>query len=121
MILFVKLWMKANKSIMSFVFCDISNAFERVSHKVGITGSLLMWFKDYLKDQKQRAVLPGGSSRWTCIKAGVPQGSILGLLLFLIYINDIVQRINSSIRLFAEDTSLYIVVESPIMSIPYSP
>ena len=67
-----------------------------------------MWFKGYLKVQKQRVVLPGGSSRWTSIKAGV--------LLFLIYINDIVQRINSSIRLFADETRLYIVVENSIMS-----
>ena len=56
------------------------------------------------------------SSRWTSIKAGVPQGAILGLLLFLIYIYDIVQRINSLIRLFADDTSLYIVVENPILA-----
>ena len=77
-----------------------------------------MWFKDYLKDRKQRAVLPGGSSRQTSMKAGVPQGSILGPLLFIIYINDIVQCINSSRRLFADDTSLYIVVETHAI---YSP
>ena len=77
-------------------------------------------FKDYLKDRKQRVVLPGGSSRWTSIKSGLPQGSIQGIFLLLIYINGIVQRINSSIRLFAEDKSLYIVVETPIMP-SYSP
>ena len=51
--------------------------------------------------------------QWTDISAGVPQRSILGPLLFLVYINDIVQEINSTIRLFADDTSLYIIVESP--------
>ena len=103
------------------IFCDISKAFDRVWHKgllaklksVGITDSLLNWFQNYLRDRKQRVVLPGGLSEWENISAGVPQGSILGPLLFLVYINDIVQEINSTIRLFADDTSLYIIVESP--------
>ena len=61
-------------------------------------------------------VLPGVFSHWTDLKAGVPQVSILGPLLFLIYINDTVRNINSSIRFFADDTSLYIIVENPIQS-----
>ena len=104
------------------IFCDVCKAFDRVWHKgllfklksVGITDSLLDWFEDYLSNRKQRVVLPGATSRWTNIKAGVPQGCILGPLLFLVYINDIVDEINSNIRLFADDTSLYIIVENPI-------
>ena len=103
------------------IFCDISKAFDRVWHKgllfklnsVGISGSLLQWFTDYLDDRKQRVVIPGVCSDWSFVKAGVPQGSILGPLLFLLYINDIVENINSSIRLFADDTSLYIIVDNP--------
>ena len=104
------------------IFCDISKAFDRVWHRgllyklrrAGITGSLLAWFSDYLQDRKQRVVLPGASSNWSTVKAGVPQGSILGPLLFLLYINDIVEDVQSSIRLFADDTSLYIIVEDPL-------
>ena len=80
----------------------------------GISGSLLSWFKDYLKDRKQRVVLQGSASSWAFIKTSVPQGSILGPLLSLIYINDIVDDVHSSIRLFADDTSLYIIVDNPI-------
>ena len=101
------------------VFFDISKAFDRVWHKgllaklkgAGITGSLLNWFSDYLSDRKQRVIIPGVQSNWADVKAGVPQGSILGPLLFLVYINDIVSDIQSNIRLFADDTSLYLIVE----------
>ena len=106
------------------VFCDISKAFDRVWHTgflyklcaAGVTGNVLLWFKKYLSYQKQRVVLPGISSAWNFIKAGVPQGSILGHLLFLVYINDIVTDIGSNIRLFADDTSLYIVVVNPLVA-----
>ena len=68
---------------------------------------------NYLSGRKQRVVLPGEASDWVNIIAGVPQGSILGTLVFLIYINDLVEDIQSTIRLFADATSLYIIVDSP--------
>ena len=103
------------------VFCDISKAFDRVWHSglflklqaAGVTGEVLAWFKSYLSNRKQRVVLPGAVSDWVFIQAGVPQGSILGPLLFLLYINDIVHDIGSNIRLFADDT-LFIIVEDAI-------
>lgn len=103
------------------VFCDISKAFDRVWHSgliyklqaAGVTGEVLAWLKNYLKDRKHRVVLPSATSGWKYIQAGVPQGSILGPLLFLLYINDIVTDIDSNIRLFADDTSLFIIVENP--------
>ena len=76
------------------VFCDISKVFDRVWHKglilklksVGITGKLLDWFCNYLSNRKQHVVLNGVSSDWADINAGVPQGSILGPLLYFWFI-----------------------------------
>ena len=104
------------------LFCDISKAFDRVWHKgllfklksIGISNELLKWFSDYLSNRRQRVCLKGQFSSWRQDTAGVPQGSILGPTLFLIYINDIVKEINANIRLFAADTSLFVIVEDPI-------
>ena len=79
----------------------------------GCLDKIIRWFSSYLSGRKQRVVFNGQASDWTSVQAGVPQGSILGPLLFLIYINDIVSDIGCPIRLFADDTSLYIVVDSP--------
>ena len=100
------------------MFCDISKAFDRVWHRghlfklesIGVSDSLVLLFSDYLAERKEKVVLPGAASSWNNIKAIVPQGFILGPLLFLIYLNDIVEDIQSCIRLFADGTSLYIVV-----------
>ena len=104
------------------IFCDISKAFDRVWHKglliklkaAGITGNLLLWFEDYLLDRRQCVVLQGVRSNPVCIRVGVPQGSILGPILFLLYINDIVDNIESHIRLFADDTGLFITIDDPV-------
>ena len=83
----------------------------------GVSGEVLAWFQSYLSNRKQRVVLPDGTSDWVFIRVGVPQGSILGPLLFLLYIfNDIVLDIGSYIRLFADDTSFYIIVEDPVVA-----
>ncbi|MES9883011.1 MAG: reverse transcriptase family protein [Sedimenticola sp.] len=103
------------------VFCDISKAFDRVwhtglllkLHAAGVTNNVHDWLKSYLSNRKQKVILPGVFSNWNQVTAGVPQGSILGPLLFLLYINDIVTDIHSSIRLFADDTSLYLIVDTP--------
>ena len=103
------------------VFLDISKAFDRVWHKsllfklkqAGINSTLLQWLSSCLSDRKQRVLILGGSSSWLPIKAGVPQDSILVPLLFLIYINDIVLNVNSTVRVFADNTSLYLIVDNP--------
>lgn len=96
------------------VYFDISKAFDRVWHKglicklngIGIRGKLLAWFTDYLSNRYQAVVIKGEKSDYLKIPAGVPQGSVLGPLLFLIYINEIVNGITSNVKLFADDTSM---------------
>ena len=103
------------------IFFDISKAFDKVWHRgliakmkaIGIRGQLLAWFEDYLSNRKQAVVIAGEISSYQTIQAGVPQGSVLGPTLFLIYINDIVQSIESTAKLFADDTNLYLSLEDP--------
>ena len=95
----------------------MSKAFDKVWHEGlihklvqnGIDGPILNFFKSYLSNRKQRVVLNGQCSDWAPILSGVPQGSVLGPLLFLIYINDLECGIKSQIKFFADDTSLYSV------------
>ena len=99
-------------------FLDISKAFDKVWHEgllyklefLGITGNLLKLFQSFLIGRQQRVVLNGQHSKWAPVLAGVPQGSILGPLLFLIYINDLPENLESSAKLFADNTSLFSTV-----------
>ena len=106
-------------------FLDISKAFNKVWHEgllyklesIGISGNLLNLFHSFLNDRYQRVVINGQHSDWAPILAGVPQGSILvGPLLFLIYINDLPDNLNSLVKLFADNTSLFSVVHDPTLS-----
>ena len=76
----------------------------------GISGDIINILQDFLRNRKQRVVLNGQCSSWADVNAGVPQGSILGPLLFLIYINDLSDGLKSECKLFADDTSLFSVV-----------
>ena len=82
----------------------------------GIEGQLLQLFKSYLSNRKQRVVINGFESEWGLIEAGVPQGSVLGPLFFLIYINDLENGIISDGKFFADDTSLFSIVTNPTLS-----
>ena len=100
------------------VFLDISKAFDKVWHEGvifkleqnGISGDLLNILTDFLSNRKQRVVLNDHVSTWTSVNVGVLQGSILGPLLFLIYINDLSDNLSSNVKLFADDTSLFSVI-----------
>ena len=103
------------------VYLDMSKAFDKVWHEGllfklkqnGIEGNLLALLTNYLSNRRQRVVLNGKSSEWAPIFSGVPQGSVLGPLLFLLFINDLEAGIISQIKFFADDTSLYSVVRDP--------
>ena len=98
-------------------FCDISTAFDRVRHKGllyklqtnGISGKLILWFKSYLENRNPKTVINGCTSDNKSVLSGVHQESVLGSL--LVYVNDIVDNINCIIRLFSDDTSLFITLD----------
>ena len=105
------------------VSLDISKAFDKVWYKgslynfklMGISDNLLNLMKGFLRKRYQRVVLNVQSSKWASIEAGVPQGLILGSLLFLIYINDLPESITSNLKLFADDTSIFATVLNILM------
>ena len=82
----------------------------------GVSGCLLMFFQNYLNTRKQRVLLNGSYFGFSAVESGVPQGSVLGPLLFLIYINDLERNIKSNIKFFADDTMLFSIVKDPTIS-----
>ena len=78
---------------------------------MGISGELHKLLENYLSGRLQMVVLNGQTSSWRPVLAGVPQGSILGPLLFLVYINDLPNGLKSNAKLFADDTSLFAIVK----------
>ena len=100
------------------VALDISKAFDKVWHaglllklaRWGISGTLLAWFTSYLSDRRQRVCLNGSSSPFLSTNAGVPQGSVLGPILFLVFINDLFYKVENNLDVFADDSTLWAVI-----------
>ena len=116
-------WTKAldNGSCVDVIYCDFRKAFDKVPHRqllakvkaYGIDGPLLAWISDFLCDRQQRVRVSGSYSEWHPVKSGIPQGSVLGPLLFVLYVNDLPDVItSSSIYLFADDLKIFREVSS---------
>jgi hypothetical protein len=107
---------KEKREYVMGIFCDLSKAFDTIDHSVllfklskyGIRGTALDWFRSYLTNRLQYVNINGASSNLTSITTGVPQGSILGPLLFLIFVNDISYALKSTTLSFADDTTIVI-------------
>ncbi len=105
-----------NGLLTGVMYLDLKKAFDTVNHQIllyklaqyGLSTTALSWVSNYLSSRKQCTVYKGKSSELKTVSCGVPQGSILGPLLFIIYLNDLPQVVlNSKIALYADDTVIY--------------
>ena len=103
------------------IYLDFRKAFDTVPHQrllkkleaYGINGRILGWVRDFLLNRRQRVVVNDKMSTWADILSGIPQGSVLGPILFVIFINDLPDVVTSTVKIFADDTKLFRNVKSP--------
>ena len=115
-------WMKDldNNTPTDAIYLDLSKAFDTVPHQrlisklkgYGIGGNLLSWISDFLTDRTQFVSVNGSCSSKTQVHSGVPQGSVLGPILFIYYINDLPSVTTCNLKIFADDTKAYTPINS---------
>ena len=107
--------MVENGESIDIIYTDFAKAFDSVPHQrllekvrnFGITGNMHNWIKSFLSARKQRVCVEAELSSWACVKSGIPQGSVLGPTLFVIFINDMPDIVRSVRLLFADDTKIF--------------
>ena len=105
---------------MNILYCDFRKAFDSVPHKrlinkirsFGIDGPLLKWIEDFITGRKQCVRVNGKLSSWETVTSGVPQGSVLGPLLFVLFINDLEDAVSCGVKLYADDTKIFAIVNN---------
>jgi len=105
---------------IDIIYLDYRKAFDTVPHSrllaklqgYGISGPVLKWIEAFLTGRLMRVMVNGNSSSWVEVVSGVPQGSVLGPLLFLLFVNDLPDWVKSSIKMFADDTKLWSTIRS---------
>ena len=97
------------------LYLDFRKAFDSVPHRrllnklsaCGVAGGALEWIRSFLTGRHQQVIIKGRTSPWSPVLSGVPQGSVLGPTLFIVYVNDLPSVVNSSVKIFADDTKVY--------------
>jgi hypothetical protein len=105
---------------MDVIYLDFAKAFDTVPHKrllnkleaYGVNGRILKWIANFLQNRRQRVSVNGEKSPWTNVLSGVPQGSVLGPILFICFINDMPDKVQSYLRMFADDTKVFATANS---------
>jgi hypothetical protein len=108
-------------SAVDAIYLDFAKAFDSVPHErllgkleaLGIEGQILQWIRDFLIGRRQRVSVNGTLSDWAAVRSGVPQGSVLGPVLFVVFINDLPECLSSLCTMYADDTKVYGRVDGP--------
>jgi hypothetical protein len=97
------------------IYLDFAKAFDTVPHErlleklkgMGVQGKVLQWIRSFLSDRVQKVIVEGEESGWRDVVSGIPQGSVLGPMLFICFINDLPEEVTSEVFVFADDTKLF--------------